>query len=141
MKANLVVVRRERTKVSTIGELSINGKFFCYTIEDFDRDANKDGDIDDAGEAKVFGETAIPSGTYKVIVSLSQRFKRDLPLLVGVKGFDGIRIHKGNYAKDSHGCLIVGYKKDKDAVRESTKCEADLVAELKKYTEIFIEIK
>jgi hypothetical protein len=80
----------------TIGHLYIDEQFFCNVLEDKVRDLNKDGDLNDAGETKVYGETAIPYGKYKIIITYSQRFKRDLPLLVDVPHFSGIRIHPGN---------------------------------------------
>lgn len=94
----LQVVRETFTPKSTIGKLYIGGRFFCYTLEDVDRDKNKDGDLNDAGEQKVYGETAIPKGTYKVTLTMSNRFKVVMPLLSNVAGFEGIRIHTGNYA-------------------------------------------
>src|SRR3990167_646821 len=121
MKASLKHKREKRTKNSTIGSLFINDKFFCYVLEDVDRDMNKDGDLNDLGEAKVFGETAIPSGIYKVTLSQSVRFKRLLPEIHNVKGFSGVRIHRGNAAKDSHGCLLVGYQRGDDFVGTSAK--------------------
>lgn len=141
MKANLRLIREKRTKESTSGSLFINNNWFCYTIEDFDRDANKDGDLNDAGETKVYGETAIPSGVYTVKLSQSVRFKRLLPELLSVPGFEGIRIHRGNKAKDSHGCILVGYQRADDFIGTSAKCEEDLVKELQKYTEIEITIE
>ena len=128
----------------TIGKLYINEKFFCDTLEDKVRDLNKDGDLDDAGEGKVYGETAIPYGTYKIILTVSPRFKRILPRLVGVKGFDGVLIHSGNKAKDTHGCILVGENKAKGMVLNSAKYEKALVKILKEAIaageEITIEI-
>ncbi|MES2287257.1 MAG: DUF5675 family protein [Bacteroidota bacterium] len=115
----LVLNRNTFTDKSTIGDLSVNGVHECYVIEDVDRDKNKDGDLADAGEAKVFGKTAIPRGTYKVVITMSNRFKRQLPLLVNVPGFTGVRIHTGNSALDTEGCLIVGNVKTKDYVKDS----------------------
>lgn len=139
--AKLLLLREKKTKKSTIGSLFINDVFFCYTLEDFERDINDDGDLDDAGEAKVYGETAIPAGTYKVELTVSARMKRLLPILIGVKGFDGIRIHSGNYAKDSLGCILVGYQRGDDFIGTSKKAEEALVAELQKYDTISITIK
>jgi len=141
MKANVTVIRKTRTKESTTGEMYINDIFFCYTLEDFDRDANRDGDIDDAGEEKVYGETAIPSGTYKMVLSMSNRFKRILPEILNVKGFKGIRIHRGNYAKDSHGCILVGESVGENFVGTSAKTEVALVEKLGRFTSMEIEIK
>lgn len=105
----LKVVREEFSNHSTIGKLYVNGIFECYTLEDVVR---PDG-------VKVFGETAIPRGIYKVIVNLSNRFKRLLPLLMGVNQFEGIRIHPGNTDKDTHGCILVGTSKQKDFIGNS----------------------
>ena len=82
----------------TIGELLVDGEHECWTLEDIVRPAGE----------KVYGETAIPYGTYPVTVTFSNRFQRDLPLLVGVPNFTGIRIHPGNTAAQTHGCLLVG---------------------------------
>ena len=88
----------------TIGALSIDGDFECWIVEDRVREV--------AGQPvsawKVPGQSAIPRGTYKVTITPSNRFKRDLPLLLNVPGFDGIRIHPGNTAADTEGCLLPG---------------------------------
>lgn len=115
----------------TIGKLSIDGKYFCDTIEDKVRDINKNG-IFDNGEHKVYAETAIPYGLYKVVVSYSPKFKRMLPEILDVNNFTGIRIHRGNTAKDSAGCLIVGFNRKKGMVLDSTICEEKLVKILTK---------
>ena len=95
MKLN--VNRLEKAPGFTIGELRVDGVFECWTLEDTVR----------AGP-KVDGETAIPAGTYKLTITASPRFKRYLPLVNDVPGFTGIRIHPGNTAADTHGCLLVG---------------------------------
>jgi hypothetical protein len=111
----------------TIGSLFINGEYLCDTIEDKVRDHNQDGDLDDPGEKKVFGETAIPYGRYKVDLTMSPKFKRLLPIILNVPHFEGIRIHRGNTAKDSHGCPLVGENKAKGKVLNSTKYELIVV--------------
>ena len=60
---------------------------------------------------KVKARTAIPTGDYDISLTMSQRFKRVLPLLENVKGFSGIRIHSGNTSEDTEGCLLVGKNK------------------------------
>jgi len=104
----LELKRKALKPTYTIGDLFVNGVFFCHVLEDVVRDLNKDGDLDDTGETKVYGESAIPYGTYTIDLTYSNRFKKILPLLENVKGFEGIRIHPGNIAADTHGCLLVG---------------------------------
>ena len=103
----------------TIGQFYIDNQYFCNILEDTVRDKNKDGDLTDAGETKVFGKTAIPYGRYKIIITYSQRFKRDLPLLCNVPSFDGIRIHPGNTQVDTHGCLLPGVNTEVGKVTQS----------------------
>lgn len=137
------VIRKEFTSTSTIGELSIDGTFFCYTLEDVVRDKNNDGDLDDKDEAKVYGKTAIPKGKYEVIINYSNRFKQQMPLLLNVKGFEGIRIHKGNTDVDTHGCLLLGKSKSKDFIGLSNVAYSEFMAMLNKATKgskITIEI-
>ena len=126
---------------NTLGEMFIDDKPFCYVVEDKVRDYNNDGDLDDEGEEKVYGETAIPKGTYKVIVSMSNRFKKLMPEILNVKGFKGIRIHAGNTALDSHGCLIVGLGQTKDGVSSSRLAFNALMEKLKGQTDIQITIE
>lgn len=92
----------------TIGKLYIDGAYFCDTLEDKVR----------VGE-KIAGKTAIPAGTYKVKMTWSPRFKRYLPEILNVPGFSGVRIHSGNTAKDTEGCLLLGLNKEKGKVLNS----------------------
>lgn len=125
----------------TLGELFIDDKHFCYSVEDKDRDINKDGDLDDKGEEKVYGETAIPKGTYKVIISMSNRFKKLMPEVLNVKGFAGIRIHAGNTSLDSHGCIIVGTTRTPNGVGLSKECFTRLMEKLKDQKDTTITIE
>ena len=104
----------------TIGKLEVDGEFFCDTLEDRVRDLSR--------EKKVPGETAIPSGCYDVVVNWSPRFQRRLPRLLNVPGFEGILIHRGNRAKDTAGCILVGENKVKGEVVNSTAHEIRLTA-------------
>lgn len=102
----------------TIGRLFLDGNYFCDTLEDPVRDLEN--------EQKIYGETAIPAGKYEVRVTWSPRFNRNLPLLLGVPHFTGIRFHRGNYPKDTHGCILVGENKVKGMVINSTGYEVKL---------------
>jgi hypothetical protein len=113
-----------------IGRLYINGEFFCNTLEDTIRDLNKNGTFD-CGEFKISGHTAIPYGTYEIQVTYSPKFKRELPLLLDVPSFTGIRIHRGNTNEDSSGCILVGENTKKGMVLNSTKYEQELTKLLK----------
>ena len=117
----LTIIRDTYTSKSTIGKLFIDGVEFCYTLEDIVR-----------GEGiKVYGETAIPDGEYSMTMSYSNRFKQLMPLLYNKpdltvkddKGisFSGIRIHSGNKAEHSHGCILLGSSKSIDFIGNSRK--------------------
>ena len=91
---NLKLIREE-FPTYTKGILSIDNNKFCETLEDINRDLNRNSKFDN-GEIKVYGETCIPYGTYKVRVSYSPKFKRELPEILNVNNFSGVRIHRGN---------------------------------------------
>ena len=97
----LKLVRKLLNEHFTIGELYIDDKFECFTMEDKDRQL-------EAGGIKIPAYTAVPLGTYRVIVNMSNRFRKLMPLLISVPGFEGVRIHPGNTAKDTEGCILVG---------------------------------
>ena len=105
----LLLVREIRNPKQTHGRLfKINEKgereFICYTLEDVERDV------------KIKGQTAIPTGKYTVIVTMSPRFKKDLPLILNVPNFSGVRFHGGNNENDSKGCPLLGMVRHMDAI-------------------------
>lgn len=118
---DLRLKRLYRKETYSIGKLYINGKYFCDTCEDRCRELYDFMPEKEIKARKVYAETAIPYGAYKVIISYSSKFKKNLPLLCKVKGFEGIRIHSGNTAKDSLGCILVGKNTIKGGVTESRK--------------------
>lgn len=136
--------RRTFTENSTIGSLYIDGQFFCYTLEDKDRGLTQSMSLATILLKKIFGKTAIPYGIYSLILSQSNRFKRELPELLKVLGFKGVRFHRGNWAGDTEGCVIVGFKKSADAVFDSTNAEKAIMLKLqeavRKNEEITLEI-
>lgn len=125
----------------TIGKLHINDEYFCDTCEDRVRDNNKDGDLNDVGEGKVYSKTAIPYGRYEITMKVqspkfSQRPSYDwckgyLPRLLNVPHFEGILIHAGNDATHSAGCILVGENKVKGQVVNSMATLKKLVPILK----------
>ena len=107
---NILLKRIALRDTYTIGRLYIDGTYICDTVEDKVRDINKNGKFDN-GEKKIYGQTAIPYGTYEVKWTYSPRLKKYMPELLNVPSFSGIRIHSGNTAADSLGCIIVGENK------------------------------
>ena len=134
----LKLIRSLFTTGSTFGKLSMNGQFYAYTCEDTVRHMN--GDC----SKKVQNQTAIDEGTYEVVLSFSNHFQKYLPLLLNVKCFEGIRIHGGNTAKDSQGCILIGAEGDmKTKIWNCASKITSLVAALKaveKSEKIWIEI-
>lgn len=105
---NILIKRIAKKDNYTIGKLYINGQYFCDTLEDKDRGLKQTDNIISIKAKKIFGKTAIPMGKYNVVLSYSPKFKKILPLVDNVKGFSGIRIHQGNTADDTEGCILVG---------------------------------
>lgn len=103
----------------TVGRMSLSGEYFCDTLEDTDRGLNSTMSVDEILAKKIKAQTAIPTGKYDVILTFSPRFKRVLPLLLSVKGYEGIRLHAGNTNKATEGCLLVGENKAKGQVLNS----------------------
>jgi hypothetical protein len=104
----LILKRRFLGGEYTIGSLYIDGERFCDTLEDVDRGLSQSMSADEIRKIKIPHETAIPTGTYRVIVNLSPAKNRMLPRLLDVPGFSGILIHRGNTKNDSSGCILVG---------------------------------
>lgn len=115
----LNVKRIARKDGYTIGRLFINNEYFCDTLEDTDRGLSSTMQVNEILAKKVKEQTAIPTGKYDVILTFSPRFKRVLPLLLSVKGYEGVRVHAGNTNKDTEGCLLVGENKAKGQVINS----------------------
>ncbi len=110
----------------TIGELFVDGVFQNYCLEDPIREIPGEP----VQKWKVPGDTAIPEGTYKVEITYSPRFKCDLPLVLGVPGFEGVRIHAGNSSADTEGCILVGAWTGGEVIKESRKALEALMAVL-----------
>lgn len=127
--------RRAFKETYTIGDLFEEKAFFSNSLEDKVRklvDLNRDGDFDEKGEGKVNGETAILAGRYEIVIDWSDRFQQFMPHILNVKGFAGIRIHWGSYAKDTKGCLLVGKNTVVGMVTSSKITYARLVKRLQR---------
>lgn len=126
----LLLCRVRRYHTHTIGQLYVDGVYFCFVLEDVVREV--------AGQAvekwKIQNETAIPQGNYRVTLETSGRFGPDTPTINQVPGFQYIRMHSGNTDKDTDGCLILGYKLSDTsiiAVGSTKPAVADLKAKIK----------
>lgn len=108
----ITLERKIFTLDSTVGILSLDGKFFCYTLEDRDRQWVGSEILPWTPAMKVPKQTAIPYGGYEVIINYSSRFKKRMPLILNVPNYEGVRIHVGNTSFDTEGCIIVGCNYD-----------------------------
>jgi hypothetical protein len=101
------LIRKTTNAKSTEGRLYVNDVFECFTLEDADRYLEKGG-------VKIQNKTCIPRGIYEVVWNHSEHFDKDMPLLLKVPGFEGVRIHAGNTSEDTEGCILVGALNSKD---------------------------
>ena len=126
----LLLDRKYRKETYTIGNLYVDGEWFCNTLEDKDRGLSQTMPLEEINKIKVYGETAIPTGRYEVRMDIvspkyngvkwyKDNFGGRMPRLESVKGFSGILIHSGNTALDSNGCILVGLNKAKGKVLDS----------------------
>jgi Family of unknown function (DUF5675) len=129
----LMLQREPSADGCTIGKLSVDGGFECFTLEDVIRDGPKIAD-----------RTAVPPGRYRIAITLSHRFGRMLPQLLDVPGFDGIRIHPGNTAADTSGCILVGQSRANDSVSSSRlameQLQRKIAGALARSQDVFITI-
>ena len=148
----LTLRRIAKKDTYTIGKLYIDGVYFCDTIEDKDRGLYQKQDIQELRKIKVPSKTAIPTGIYKISLSIvSPKFsakkiyqeicKGKVPRLLNVPGYEGVLIHIGNTAEDSAGCILVGQNKVVGKVINSTETFRKLYAKIKGQNNLTIEVK
>ena len=138
---NITLIRKYKLPTYTIGKLYIDEEYFCDTLEDKDRGLTDSMTVSEISKIKIKKETAIPTGTYRVTITYSNRFKKNMPLINDVKGFEGIRIHSGNTNQDTEGCVLVGFNKVKGNVINSRDTYNKLFSILSKSNNITITIK
>ena len=147
----ILVKRIAKKSKYTIGKMYIDGQYICDTLEDADRGLNQNMSLEAIKNKKVYGETAVPTGTYKVDMNtVSPKFKSrtwakpyggKLPRLVLVPGYDGVLIHPGNKAEDTLGCILVGENKAVGQVLNSQVTFKKIMSILTKGTNITITIE
>ena len=147
----ILVKRIAKKPKYTIGKMYIDGQYICDTLEDIDRGLNQNMSLKEINSKKVYGETAIPTGTYKVDMNtVSPKFKSrtwakpyggKLPRLVSVPGYDGVLIHPGNKAEDTLGCILVGENKAIGQVLNSQTTFKRVMSILTEGTNITITIE
>lgn len=120
------VIRPDKGEAFTPGRMYVNGLHFGFTCEDEDRHLETVGI-----KEKIYGRTAISRGTYPLEVTFSQRFQRELPYVAGVLGFEGIRIHGGNRAEDSLGCILVGQVRTATGIAQCASTVQRLISLIK----------
>lgn len=120
------VVHIANAEAFTPGRMYVNGLPFAHVCEDEDRRLESEGI-----EVKVYGRTAIPRGTYPMTVTFSQRFQKELPYIAGVDGFEGVRVHGGNRAEHSSGCLLIGQIPTASGVAQCAVVVQRLIAMIK----------
>jgi len=125
----LKIKRDVLTGKSTIGALLEDDVRFCFTLEDVDRK------LEENPEAKIYGETAIPRGTYEVVLDYSNRFGELMPHILNVPGFSGVRMHWGNKPEDTEGCILVGDSTLTDWINHSRATYAKLIAKIERAVE------
>lgn len=131
----LTLIRDIFAPQRTLGTLYVDGIKECYICEDVVRPNGE----------KVYGKTAIPEGRYEVIINMSPRFKRELPLLLNVPNFEGIRIHSGNHEGHTEGCLLPGRTRNASGVFSSVIATNNLILKIRgalnSGRKVFITIK
>ena len=105
----------------TIGRIFVNNAFFSNSMEPTDRGLRQDMPLAEIKRLKIKNKTAIPTGTYKVMMTWSAKYQKKMPEIMKVPGFDGVRIHPGNYPKDTKGCVLPGENSVRGMVVNSTK--------------------
>ncbi len=144
------LTRHTFTDKSTIGMISINQKTWC-SIEDKDRGLDQQMPLSEIQKIKVYGQTCIPYGRYRIAITQSARFTRlkkkpvFTPEILNVPGFAGIRIHPANYASQLEGCVAPGTGKSTDMVTNSRTAYGEILAiintAIKAGEEVWINIK
>ena len=139
------LIRKYYQAKYTIGRLYVNNRFFSDCLEPPSLHLTERTALGTILIAKYKGYRAIPTGRYRILITRSRRFGRWLPLLLNVKGFEGIRIHAGNKPEDTRGCILLGFNRRKGYVLDSTRCVLTLIKmmteAIAKGEKVFVEVR
>ena len=139
------LIRKYYQAKYTIGRLYVNNRFFSDSLEPPSLHLTERSALGTILIANYKGYRAIPTGRYRILITRSRRFGRWLPLLLNVKGFEGIRIHAGNKPEDTRGCILLGFNRRKGYVLDSTRCVLTLVKmmteAIAKGEKVFVEVR
>ena len=135
----LTVIRYEFLPDRTFGKLYIDGEYWCETLEDRDRNLYDYMTEEEIKQKKVYGETAIPYGKYEVKMTYSIKYEKELPQILNVPGFRGVRIHNGSFPEHSLGCILIGRRLN-DMLTDSRVTTSNFVKKIGKESSITINI-
>jgi hypothetical protein len=141
----ILVERKYKKELYTIGLMTIDGTWYCNTLEDKDRGLDQNLPLATNKSKKVYSQTAIPTGTYKVGIAYWSKYKINVPILYNVPAFTGILIHNGSDQNSTSGCILVGINKSKGKLSDGKKYMVDLTNKIqdaiKRGEEVTITIK
>lgn len=136
----VLLTRNWRKDTYTIGRIYTNGNFFCNSLEDKDRGLMQGMPLETLKKMKVQDQTAIPVGTYRLRVTMSPRFKRELVEVVDVPAFTGIRFHRGVNENHTSGCVLTGMNKIKGGLVDGAKYEEEFTKMVKAADEAWLTV-
>lgn len=142
MRQVFKIVREPVTRVAgaenyTQGRVYLDNVFFCHSCEDEDRFLERS--LEDVSERKIYGRTAVPRGKYRLITSMSHRFGKVLPEVLDTPGFSGIRMHGGNRAEDSLGCILVGRVRTSSGIAQCADTVQRIIQQIEDAADLGIE--
>lgn len=135
----ITIIRYDFLPDRTFGKLYIDGEYWCETLEDRDRNLYDYMSVEEIKQKKVKGETAIPYGKYEVKMTYSIKYEKELPQILNVPGFAGIRIHNGSFPEHSLGCILIGRRLN-DMLTDSRVTTSNFVKKIGKESSITLNI-
>lgn len=135
----ITIIRYDFLPDRTFGKLYIDGEYWCETLEDRDRNLYDYMSVEEIKQKKVYGETCIPYGKYEVKMTYSIKYEKELPQILNVPGFSGVRIHNGSFPEHSLGCILIGRRLN-DMLTDSRVTTSNFVKKIGKESSITLNI-